>query len=46
MEDWLSRVHHAAEHIVKHYDVGLVADFKSGTKVEIQVSKSAATRSA
>ncbi|WP_342314651.1 hypothetical protein LIX17_25735 (plasmid) [Mycobacterium avium subsp. hominissuis] len=57
MDDWLSRLHHedctdmairvVAEHIIKHYDGGLVIDFKDGTKFDIQVSKTAtATRSA
>lgn len=54
MQDYLARLHHedctdaairvVAEHILKHYDGGLVIDYKDGTKYEIQISKTAPTR--
>lgn len=54
MQDYLARLRHedctdmairvVAEHILKHYDGGLVIDYKDGTKYEIQISKTAAAR--
>lgn len=54
--EYLSRLHHedctdmairvVAEHIIKHYDGGLVIDYEDGTKYEIQISKSSAAQPA
>ncbi|MBY0285650.1 MAG: hypothetical protein K2X52_00645 [Mycobacteriaceae bacterium] len=54
MDDYLARLHHAdctdmairvvAEHILKHYEGGMVIDYKDGTKYEIQINKTAAAR--
>ncbi|EHB48637.1 hypothetical protein MycrhDRAFT_5478 [Mycolicibacterium rhodesiae JS60] len=54
--EYLSRLRHedctdmairvVAEHIIKHYDGGLVIDYKDGTKYEIQISKSSAAQTA
>ncbi|SIE26010.1 DUF7446 family protein [Mycobacteroides abscessus] len=56
IEDYLSRLHHedctdmairaVAEHIIKHYDGGLVVDYKDGTKYEIQITRTAIERPA
>jgi hypothetical protein len=56
IEDYLSRLHHedctdmairvVAEHILKHYDGGLVIDYKDGVKYELQITKTAVERSA
>lgn len=56
MADHLSRLQHedctdmairvVADHIIKHFNGGLIVDYKDGTQYEIQVTQKAADRSA
>lgn len=56
MDDHLSRLRHedctdtairvVADYVIKHFNGGLIVDYKDGTQYEIQVTQKAAERSA